>query len=604
MGIVEEDIARVRAATDFVALVGEHLALRRVGTRYTGLCPFHSEKSPSFSVNPELGLYYCFGCGAKGDAITFLREIDHLDFVEAVERLAARSAISLRYDDDEAGSRDRQRRSRIHEALERAVAWYHERLLSAPDAAAARAYLRRERGYDGDVVREYRIGWAPEGWDTLVRSLGVPPAVLVDAGLATVDERGRYLDFFRGRILFPIFEPGGKAVGGGGRQMPGGRPPKYKNTANTAVYDKSQTLYGLNWAKNAVVEKRRVVVCEGYTDVIGLQRAGVKEAVATCGTALAEGHIRILKRFAPRIVLAYDGDNAGQNAAERFYEWEKRFDVEVRVMALPAGADPADVARNDPAALLAAVEDARPYLGFRLERLFARSDLAVAEGRVRAAGIALSMVGEHPDELVRDQYLMEVADRCRVDIERLRTMTAVAPPADSGPGRPVPRPDGERPTVLLSGPELEALRLAVHRREAVIERLEAPLFDHILARTAFALLRESADVHEAIDRADPQVGDLLQRLAVEETEADPDDVTIRLVERAVQKQLQELQSEMRQAPPENQAGYIPIITWLKLGLERMRVDDVTQRDAAIEAEERLVGWLAERAAPESHQVSA
>jgi DNA primase len=592
VGIVEEDIARVRAATDFVALVGEHLALRRVGTRYTGLCPFHSEKSPSFSVNPELGLYYCFGCGAKGDAITFLREIDHLDFVEAVERLAARCGVALRHDDDEVGGQDRQRRTRIFDALDRAVAWYHERLLSSPDAAAARAYLRRERGYDGDIVRQYRIGWAPEGWDTLIRNLGVPTATLVDAGLATVGEQGRYNDFFRGRILFPIFEPGGRAVGGGGRLMPGGRGPKYKNTANTTVYDKSQTLYGLNWAKKAVVDKDRVVVCEGYTDVIGLHRAGVEEAVATCGTALADGHIRALSRFARRIVLAYDGDSAGQNAAERFYEWEKRFEIEVRVIALPAGADPADLARTDPAALLAAVEEARPYLGFRLERLFARSELSTPEGRVRAAGIALSMVGEHPDELVRDQYLMQVADRSRVDIDRLRTMTAVAPPTETA--RPAPHPEGERPVVLLSGPELEALRLAVHRRDEVIGRLEAPLFDHILARTTFSLLRESAGVHEAIDRADPQVADLLQRLAVEESDAHPDDVTIRLVERAVQKQLQELQAEMRQAPPDQQAGYIPIITWLKLGLERMRADDVNQRDAAIEAEERLVGWLTER----------
>lgn len=595
MGIVDEDIARVRAATDFVALAGEHLALRRAGTRWVGLCPFHTEKSPSFSVNAELGMYYCFGCGAKGDVITFVREIEHLDFVEAVEKLAARAGISLRYD-DEAGGRDRQRRSRIHETLEAAVAWYHERLLSSKDAAAARAYLRRERGYDGEVVRRYRIGWAPEGWNHLVRNLGVPPGALVDAGLATVDEQGRYTDFFRGRILFPIFEPGGRAVGAGGRLMPGGRGPKYKNTANTAVYDKSRTLYGLNWAKKAVVDKGRVVVCEGYTDVIGLQRAGVEEAVATCGTALADGHIRALTNFARRIVLAYDGDGAGQAAADKFYEWEKRYDVEIRVISLPPGADPADVARQDPAALLAAVEEARPYLGFRLERLFSRSDLSAPEGRARAAGAALAMVAEHPDELVRDQYLMQVADRCRVEADRLRAMAAAGVVEGRAP-EPAPAPartPAERPVVALSGPELEALRLAVHRREEVIGRLDGPLFSHALASNAFVLLMESGDVHEAIRRADPQAADLLQRMAVEETDADPDDVMIRLVERAVQKELRELQSEMRQAPPEDQPAYAPTIAWLKLGLERMRADDITQREAALEAEERLVGWLAER----------
>ena len=157
MGIVEEDIARVRAATDFVALAGEHIALKRVGTRWVGLCPFHTENSPSFSVNAELGFYYCFGCGAKGDAITFVREIEHLDFVEAVEKLAARAGVALRYD-SEAGGQDHQRRTRIHETLQKAIDWYHERLLTARDAAPARAYLRRERGYDGDVVRQYKLG--------------------------------------------------------------------------------------------------------------------------------------------------------------------------------------------------------------------------------------------------------------------------------------------------------------------------------------------------------------------------------------------------------------------------------------------------------------
>lgn len=597
MGIVDEDIAKVRAATDFVALVGEHLALRKQGTRYSGLCPFHTEKSPSFSVNAELGVYYCFGCGAKGDAITFLREIEHLDFVEAVEKLAGRAGITLRYDDDESGGgRDRQRRSRIHETLEAAVEWYHQRLLSAPDAAAARAYLRRERGYDGDVVRQYRIGWAPDGWNHLVRSVGVPSTALVDAGLATVDEQGRYTDFFRGRILFPIFEPGGRPVGAGGRMLPGGRPPKYKNTANTAVYDKSRTLYGLSWAKKSIVEKGRVVVCEGYTDVIGLQRAGVEEAVATCGTALADGHIKLLTNFARRIVLAYDSDSAGQSAADKFYEWEKRYEVEIRVIGLPPGTDPADLAREDPAALVAAVDEARPYLGFRLERLFARSDLATPEGRARAASAAVAMVREHPDPLVRDQYLMQVADRCRVEAARLRTM-AVAIPADADAAtRPAPngRPPAERPVMALSGPELEGLRLAVHRRDEVTGRLDQPLFSHVLAARAFDLLCRSADVHEAIGQADPQVADLLQRLAVEETDADADDITIRLVERAVHKELQELQAEMRQASPGQQAAYAPTVAWLKLGLERMRADDVTQKEAAVEAEVRLVAWLAER----------
>lgn len=592
MGIVDEDIARVRAATDFVALAGEHLAVRRAGTRWVGLCPFHAEKSPSFSINSELGVYYCFGCGAKGDAITFVREVEHLDFVEAVEKLAGRAGISLRYDDNDGGSRDRQRRARITETLDAAITWYHERLLSSPDAAGARGYLRRERGYDGDVVRQFRLGWAPEGWNTLVRSLGRPASELVDAGLALVDEQGRYIDFFRGRILFPIFEAGGRPVGAGGRILPGGRGPKYKNTSNTAVYDKSRTLYGLNWAKKAVVEKGRVVVCEGYTDVIGLQRAGVMEAAATCGTALAEGHIKLLKGFASQVVLAYDADTAGQKAAERFYEWEKRYQVDIRVLALPPGSDPADLARQDPEALKNAVEEARPYLGFRLARLFEGRELTTPEGRARAAAEAMAMIGEHPDPLVRDQYLMEVADRCRVEPDRLRQIAARG---HRPGGETVPvRPATEQPEVPLSGPELEALRLAVHRPEAVAARLEGVLFFHPLARSTFDVLTECETLHEAIERADPQAADLLQRLAVEETDAEVDDVMIRLVERAAQRELRDMQAELRRAPAEQQPEFAPLFAWVKLALEQMRSDDVAEHGAAVEAEERLVGWIMTR----------
>lgn len=603
MGIVDEDIARVRTATDFVALAGEHLALRRVGTRWIGLCPFHAENSPSFSVNSELGLYYCFGCGAKGDVITFVREVEHLDFVEAVEKLAGRAGITLRYDEQGGRSGDQQRRTRIYDTLDKAIEWYHQRLLSGSDSGQARHYLRQERGYDGDLVRRFRIGWAPDGWDTLVKSLGVAPKDLVDAGLATVDEAGRHTDFFRARILFPIFEPGGKPIGAGGRMLPGGRPPKYKNTSGTAVYDKSRVLYGLNWAKKDVVDKGRVVVCEGYTDVIGLHDAGVGEAVATCGTALADGHIRLLTNFARKIVLAYDADMAGQAAAERFYEWEDRFQVDIRVAAIPAGADPADLARSDPSALVKAVEDARPFLGFRIDRLLARSDLSAPETRARAAVEAMALIREHPNELVRDQYLMTVADRCRIEPDRLRQMSAARPArgrGDEHPGQvqrsaePTDRPpDRVVERVTVGGAELEALRLAVHRPEEVASLLEGVLFEHPIARSAFDVLSSSSTLHEAIEAADPQTADLLQRIAVEDSNAEPGDVMTRLVERAGHRALKELQSQMRLAEPAAQADFAPTIAWLKLTLESLRSVDgaVAGAGATTEAQEGLVRWL-------------
>ncbi len=319
MGIVDEDIARVREASDIVAVVSEHVQLKRVGRRWAGLCPFHSEKSPSFSVNAEQGLYYCFGCGAKGDVITFVREIDHLDFAAAVERLAAGSGITLRYTDARDGE-NRKRRSALVEAVAAAVDFYHQRLLSGADAAGARKYLRG-RGFSGDEVRHYQLGWAPEGWDTLVRELRVGREQLVEAGLAFVNQRGRLTDSFRGRVLFPIFNAAGDPVAFGGRLLPGAEGPKYKNSTGSPIYDKSKVLYGLNWAKGDIVAADEAIVCEGYTDVVGFAAVGMGRAVATCGTALTEEHVRTLRSYAARVVLAFDADAAGQNAAARFHEW-------------------------------------------------------------------------------------------------------------------------------------------------------------------------------------------------------------------------------------------------------------------------------------------
>jgi DNA primase len=311
MGIEDDDIARVRQASDIVAVISEHVALKRVGRRWQGLCPFHAEKSPSFSVNQEEGLYYCFGCSAKGDVITFVREIEHLDFVGAVEKLAGRAGVTLHYTDRDQGE-SRRKRARLLEALERAVDWYHERLLGSPDAAKARGYLR-SRGLDGDDVRQYRIGWAPEGWDELAKALKVPDAVFVDAGLGFLNRRNRQTDAFRGRVLFPIFDAQGAPVGFGGRILPGGDGPKYKNSAESAVYAKSKVLYGLNWVKANIVSADEAIVCEGYTDVIGFAKADVPRAVATCGTALTDEHVRLLRSFARRIVLAFDADAAGHS---------------------------------------------------------------------------------------------------------------------------------------------------------------------------------------------------------------------------------------------------------------------------------------------------
>jgi DNA primase len=577
MGILPEDVARVRAASDLVAIAAEHIALKRVGRQFQGLCPFHAEKSPSFSVNPQLGVYYCFGCGAKGDAITFVREVEHLDFAEAVERLAGRAGVQIRYEDGggTAGA-ERKRLALLRETLGRAIDWYHERLLSSPDAAAARHYLR-ERGYDGDVVRGYRLGWAPEGWDTLARALKLPDDLLRDTGLGFVAAGGRRQDGFRARVLFPIFDARGEPVGLGGRSLPGGPSPKYRNSPETPLYKKSRVLYGLNWAKGAVVEAQEVVICEGYTDVIGLHQAGVRQAVATCGTALGEEHVQVLKNFARRLVLAYDADAAGQAAAERVYEWERKHEIDVAVVALPAGKDPADLARSDPERLRHAVVEARPFLAFRLERLLGGADLRSAEGRARAAEGALDMIAGHPSELVRDQYVMEVASRTGIDPDRLRERLRAG-------GRAGAARLAERPAIRAERrgephrAEIEVLRIAVHEPEQVADRLHEMLFEPGVGRRAYVALASAETLHDAIDgatgRGDTEVADLLQRLAVEEPWNDADDALAMLVRVAAGRALPQYRGK-------------PEIAWLKPTL-----DELSEPDTKREATDRLVRWLA------------
>jgi DNA primase len=576
MAIADDDIERVRSQTDIVAVVSEHVGLRKQGARWVGLCPFHAEKSPSFSVNAELGFYYCFGCHAKGDVITFVREVQHLDFVGAVESLAGRAGITLHYDSTNE-SEGRKKRKELVEAVNAAVEWYHQRLLTSDDGAKARGYLR-SRGYDGDVVRTYKLGWAPDDWDALCRSAKLPPQLLRDSGLAFVNKRNRLQDAFRARVLFPIFDARGDAVAIGGRILPGSTDPaKYKNSPSTSIYDKSETLYGLNWAKGPIVEHAEVVVCEGYTDVIGMAQAGVTWAVATCGTALTDRHFAILKNFSRRIVLAFDADAAGQGAAERFYEWERKHDIDVYVAALPPGSDPGDLARTDPGALRAAVTDAQPFLAFRLRRLLAAANLTTVEGRARAAEQAMAMVGEHPNPLVRDQYVMEIADRTRVDPDRLRGGT----PKAAAPTLPRRRPQRtERPSLMV-------LLLAVHQPEAVADLLDEVLFTDEVELAAYRSLASAATLRDAIEQADPAAAELLQRLAVEEVDVEAEDVLALLVGEAAGRAVHELEAEARISPDPLAAA--EVVGWLKLRLEELR--EVDSRRSALE---QLVDFLVQR----------
>lgn len=625
MGIVDEDIARVRQATDLVALVSEHTQLRKVGSRWSGLCPFHSEKSPSFSVNQAEGLYYCFGCRVSGDAITFLRELEGLDFVEAVERLAAKAGIALNYT-DRAESATRQKRKGLLSKVEEAVDFYHERLKTSPDASAARSYLR-SRGFDAEEVARYRIGWAPDSWDVLCRSLRLDSETATATGLGFTNKAGRLQDFFRARVLFPIFDAEGHAVGFGGRIMPGEEGAKYKNSRDSDLYHKSRLLYGLNWARQAAVRNGRVVICEGYTDVIGFHRAGVPEAVATCGTSLTEDHLKLLSRYVDKVVLAFDADSAGQAAAERIYAWEKAFNLAVEVVRLPEGSDPDELSRSDPDALAAAVESAEPMLRFRLERVLGAAIADTPEARARRATTALGVVAEHPDPMVRDPYLLEVADRSRLDpsllrnqLEDLRTLvvtgeavststattTTPAKPVRPGDGDPGPRgPEADafgdepairtppRPVGKVHTTEMAVLIHLASQPDGELAALPAELFTHPLARSVRSALVSAGSVAQAVAEADPESWEarLLSRLAVSEPDGTPEEAAHSLVARAGARAMEELEAELRQAD-RDEAG--TSITSELLNLHAWvarRVDQLRDPETAEVSARALVAYL-------------
>ncbi len=571
MGIVDEDIERVRASVPLVDVVQHYVQLRRVGTRWVGLCPFHAEKTPSFGVNETLGIFKCFGCNAGGDVISFVREMEHLDFVGSVEWLAHRSGIQLRYTTGGEG-RERQRRSVLVDAMAKAVDWYHHRLLESPEARPARDYLR-SRGIGGDVARTYQLGWAPDDWDALVQALRLPDDVARDTGLAFVNRRDRLQDSFRARVMFPIFSEGGDPVAFGGRVLPGSADPaKYKNSPETRIYAKSKTLYGLNWAKADIVTADQVVVCEGYTDVIGFQQAGVPRAVATCGTALTEEHVRLLKRFARRVVLAFDADEAGQGAAARFYEWEKKYEIEVSVARMPAGADPGQLAQDDPVALSAAVEKAAPFLRFRLDQVFRRGSLSSPEAKAKLAEAALQVVREHPDDNVQRLYVGEIAAQTGLPAAELMKVLA-----RRGPVRVEPLP--KRPS--RESAEAVALALLVHRWDDIAPWLVESLFvDEQHLATFRALADAHGDARKAMELADPATREALERLAVTDVDEDPDRHARYLIGVAAKRRLEAMRGDFSQA--RDHARYKVLIE---------RLDGAETGPAAAE---QLLTWLDRR----------
>jgi DNA primase len=534
VAIADDDIERLRSTVSIVDVVGQFVTLRKVGRNWVGLCPFHAEKGPSFNVREETGRYKCFGCDKSGDVFTFVQEHEHLDFVGAVEYLAARVGMQLNYTST-GQSRERAQRKRLVEAMETAVEWYHQRLLEDPAARAARDYLR-SRGLSGEVARRFKLGWAPDDWDTLARQSGIDAERLRATGLAFDNRRNRLQDALRARVLFPIFSDTGEAVAIGGRILPGSDDPaKYKNSPEspeTPIYAKSKTLYGLNWAKADIAASDQVVVCEGYTDVIGFHRVGVTRAVATCGTAFTEDHVRLLKRYASRVVLAFDADAAGQGAAERFYEWEQKYQVQVSVARLPGGQDPGSLAQRDPEALSAAVSSATPFLAFRLQRVMDGHPARTPEDRARLAERAMEVVNEHPDSNVRKLYAGQVAAEVGLQVSDLVRI------ADQRARRPTVNVTPVRRTAVRENAEFVAVALLAQDWESIAGWLVEELFRDEAHRRAFlALAASEGDLTAAIESADPEAREVLERAAVADLDVDAETEARNLIAAAVRRQL-------------------------------------------------------------------
>lgn len=511
--IRREDVEAVRERARIEEVVGAHVALKPAGVgSLKGLCPFHDEKSPSFHVRPQVGRYHCFGCGEGGDVIDFVMKVDGLTFNEAVEYLAGRVGLTLRYEEggaprpgDEPG-----RRRRLLDAHKVAEEFYREQLATAP-AAAGRAFLAA-RGFDRGAADDFGVGYAPQGWDALIRHLrgrGFTEAELVASGLVSQGQRGVY-DRFRGRLVWPIREVTGETVGFGARRLfDEDTGPKYLNTPETALYRKSHVLYAIDLAKREIARERRVVVVEGYTDVMAMHLSGVRTAVATCGTAFGADHARIVRRLmgdtgakagfqfrseegtGGEVVFTFDGDAAGQKAAFKSFGEDQAFAQQTFVAVADSGMDPCELRQaSGPDAVRALVAGRQPLFEFVIRSTLRSYDLATAEGRVAALRAAAPVVAGIRDAALRPEYSRMLAGWLGLPDERQvrdavaaagrssgrGTGNGAARTGSAGPTRPDGGPDAARTTGR--GPTLD-------RRDPVVT-LERTALEVLLQVPALA----------------------------------------------------------------------------------------------------------------------
>jgi DNA primase len=587
--IRDADVAYVRDHSPIDEVVGEYVQLKGAGGgQKKGLCPFHDEKSPSFHVTPSRGYFHCFGCQAGGDVIAFVMQIDHLTFTETIERLAERIGYQLTYDQNIAGTKaPAGQRSRLIAAHSEAVKFYQEQL-QLPEATHARELLIK-RGFDRAACDSFEVGYSPDNWDSLtnyLRGKGYTIEELTLAGLSKEGQKGP-IDRFRNRLMWPIRDISGDVVGFGARKLASDEQdqgPKYLNTPETQIYKKSQVLYGLDRAKKEIAKKRQAVIVEGYTDVMAAHLAGITTAVATCGTAFGDEHIRILRRllmdddaFRGEVIFTFDGDAAGQKAALRAFGDDQKFVTQTFVAVEPSGMDPCELRQHQgDAAVRDLIARRVPLFEFAIKSAIKQFDLTIADGRVSALNAAAPLIGKIRDASLRPEYARSLAGWLGMEVELV--MSAVKKSSSNSVKQSAEvvsstnwRPDPNEPRLML---EREVLK--VRLQMPALMRTWRELEDNAFSHPAYIKLRDFIDSQKDFSPIDlaaadsPELISFITELTVEPIRTDGEisdryitSITARLNEVAISRSIAEVKSTLQRLNPlENEAEYNQIFTEL------------------------------------------
>ncbi len=579
--IKDGDVAYVRDRSPIDEVIGDYVQLKNAGGgQKKGLCPFHDEKTPSFHVTPSKGFYHCFGCQSGGDVIAFVMKIDHLTFTETVEKLAERIGYQLSYEAGGASSAPTGKRSRLVAANAAAARFYQEQL-KTPDAAIGRDFLEG-RGFDGESVRSFGVGFAPKEWDALTKALrgeGFTIEELTLAGLVKEGQRGP-IDRFRNRLVWPIHEITGDVVGFGARKLASDEEdngPKYLNTPETPIYKKSQLLYGLDRAKKEIAKLRQVVVVEGYTDVMAAHLAGITTAVATCGTAFGDDHIRILRRllmdddsFRGEVIFTFDGDAAGQKAALRAFDDDQKFVTQTFVAVEPNGLDPCELRqKGGDGAVRDLIARRVPLFEFAIKTELKKFDLSIPEGRVSALNSTAPLIGKIRDASLRPEYVRTLAGWLGMDVEVVNAAVkkssgkSVAPRSEESTTANW-RPDPNEPRLALER-EVLKVRLQMPALARQWDEVEVNAFSH----PAYERLRNYIDTQKNLESIDvakidsEELRSFVMELLVEpvRTQGEISDryvssIMARLNEVALSRSIAEIKSSLQRLNPvENEKEY-------------------------------------------------